>query len=159
SLAQRVGSEPVANREAAELVKACAQAVHYAHEHGVVHRDLKPGNILIDSRGQPRITDFGLAKCLNRDTALTVTGQVLGTPGYMPPEQAGGTAKTIGPAADVYALGAVLYALVTGRPPFQGRDAAHTLRLLVEEEPEPPGRHNPRVGKDLQTIILKCLEK
>lgn len=159
SLAQRLG-EPLANREAAEIVKACAEAVHYAHQRGVIHRDLKPGNVLMDARGQPRITDFGLAKRLDQDKgSLTVTGQVLGTPSYMPPEQAGGTAKQIGPPADVYALGAVLYALVTGQPPFQGRDPAHTLRLVVDEEPIPPSRHNSRVGRDLQTIILKCLEK
>jgi hypothetical protein len=159
SLAQRLAGGPLANREAAELVKACAEAVQYAHARGVIHRDLKPANILLDAQGRPRVTDFGLAKRTDRNQALTGTGQILGTPHYMPPEQASGANQTVGPAADIYALGAVLYALLTGRPPFEGPNVLDTLRQVQEQEPLPPSRRNPKTARDLETICLKCLEK
>jgi hypothetical protein len=159
SLTQRLARGPVSNREAAELLRDCATAVQYAHEHGVIHRDLKPGNILLDGQGRPSITDFGLAKRLDRGPGPTVTGQIVGTPEYMAPEQAAGANKTIGPAADVYALGAVLYTLLTGRPPFQGEQVMDTLLKVIEQDPVPPSRLEPRTARDLETICLKCLEK
>ena len=119
SLSQRLADGPAAAREAAELMPQVAEAIEYAHQRGVIHRDLKPANILLDRNGNPRVTDFGLAKKLQGDSGLTGSGQIMGTPSYMPPEQAGGKRGEVGPAADVYALGATLYALVTGRPPFQ----------------------------------------
>ncbi len=132
------------------------RALHHA---GVVHRDLKPANVLLDEHGQPRVTDFGLAKRTSVDSGMTATGQILGTPSYMPPEQARGDIDTVGPLADVYALGAVLYCLLTGRPPFQAANVMETLRHVLEREPVPPSRLNPSVPADLETICLKCLEK
>ena len=125
SLAQKVAEGPC-RPEAADLVGQVAEAVQYAHERGVIHRDLKPANVLLDLQGKPRITDFGLAKTIRDDRGLTATGQVMGTPSYMPPEQAAGRIEEIGPAADVYALGAILYCLVTGRPPFQASSPTET---------------------------------
>jgi WD40 repeat protein len=138
---------------------AIVEAVAYAHRAGVVHRDLKPGNILIDAEGRPRITDFGLAKQVAGDSQLTVTGQILGTPSYMAPEQASGEIDRVGPVADVYALGALLYALVTGRPPFQAASLMETLKLVQEAEPVAPASLQPGVPRDLETICLKCLAK
>jgi tetratricopeptide (TPR) repeat protein/predicted Ser/Thr protein kinase len=158
SLAHRVARGPLPAREAAALVQAVAEAMAYAHARGVVHRDLKPGNILVDREGRPRITDFGIAKRMTEDSGQTRAGEVMGTPSYMPPEQARGS-KDVGPAADVYALGAVLYALLDARPPFQAATVHETLRLVVDEEPMPPRRLNPSVPRDLETICLKCLEK
>ncbi|MBI3865187.1 MAG: protein kinase, partial [Planctomycetia bacterium] len=159
SLARRLAAGPLPPRAAADLIRQIALAVDYAHEQGIVHRDLKPGNILLDRHGQPRITDFGLAKQLEQDADLTGTGQVLGTPGYMPPEQAAGRIDQIGPRSDVYSLGALLYCLVTGRPPFHAASATETLVQVLEREPVPPRRLNPDIPLDIETISLKCLEK
>jgi len=159
SLAQKVAGGPLPAREAAELVKQVAESVHYAHERGVIHRDLKPANVLLDLQGRPRITDFGLAKTIQNDRGLTATGQVMGTPSYMPPEQASGQTEHIGPPADVYALGAILYCLLTGRPPFQASSPMDTLLQVLELEPVPPRQLNLSVPRDLETIALKCLQK
>src|SRR5262249_10089208 len=134
SLAVRVRERPLPPREAASLMKHVAEAVAYAHCHGIIHRDLKPGNVLLDVNGQPKVADFGLAKMLQEDSELTVTGQVLGTPAYMPPEQASGKGLEVGPAADIYSLGATLYCLLTGKPPFQAASTMETLKLVLEEE-------------------------
>jgi WD40 repeat protein/tRNA A-37 threonylcarbamoyl transferase component Bud32 len=159
SLAAKVARGPLPPPEAADLVRTVAKAVHYAHQKGVIHRDLKPGNILLDREGQPRVTDFGLAKRVTGESELTTAGQVLGTPSYMPPEQAAGKLDRIRPASDVYALGAVLYTLVTGRPPFQAANPVDTLLQVLEQEPVSPRQLNARVPRDLETIALKCLEK
>ncbi len=124
-----------------------------------MHRDLKPANILLDKNGNPRVTDFGLAKKLKEDSGLTGSGQIMGTPSYMPPEQAGGKRGDVGPAADVYALGATLYALVTGRPPFQAASPMDTLLQVLGQEAVPVRQLNPAVPRDLETICLRCLEK
>ena len=159
SLAQAVKSGPLPPRRAAELIKLVAEAVGYAHSRGVVHRDLKPGNILVDESGQPRVTDFGLAKRTDGDSSLTQIGQVVGTPSYMPPEQAEGRNDQVGELADVYSLGATLYCLLTGRPPFQGASMVETLGQVVAKEPVALRMLNPAVDRDLETIVLKCLEK
>lgn len=164
SLAKQVASGPLPPREAAELVVKVAGAIAYAHERGVIHRDLKPGNILLDKNRQPRVTDFGLAKRTSTTAegsgveALTATGQILGTPSYMPPEQAAGKSD-VGPLADVYSLGAVLYTLLTGRPPFQSANMVDTLLAVLEEEPIAPRKLVSSLPLDLSTICLKCLEK
>jgi eukaryotic-like serine/threonine-protein kinase len=159
SLSQRLADGPLPTREAAELIRRVSDAIEYAHQRGVIHRDLKPANILLDRSGNPRVTDFGLAKKVQGDSGLTGSGQIMGTPSYMPPEQAGGPRGDVGPAADVYALGATLYALVTGRPPFQAATAMDTVIQLIGEEPVPPRRLNASIPRDLETICLKCLEK
>ncbi len=159
SLSQRLAEGPLPPREAAALLVKVALAIDYAHQRGVIHRDLKPANILVDANGNPRVTDFGLAKKVQGDSGLTGSGQIMGTPSYMPPEQAGGERGAVGPAADVYALGATLYALVTGRPPFQAATAMDTVLQVMSDEPVPPRRLNVSVPVDLETICLKCLQK
>lgn len=158
SLAAKVARGPLPFQEAAELVRMVCEAISYAHKHGVIHRDLKPANILLDQDGRPKVTDFGLAKQIETDSSLTRTGQILGTPSYMPPEQASGKV-TSDPTADVYSLGAVLYCLLAGRPPFQASNAMDTLLLVMDQQPISPRRLVPSIPVDLESICLKCLEK
>ena len=146
-------------RAAALLVAEAAEAVHHAHIRGILHRDLKPANILIDGEGHPHVTDFGLAKWVEADTELTRTGVILGTPAFMSPEQAAGRRGTITVATDVYGLGAILYALLTGKAPFGGEGFMETLDAVRSRSPDPPRKIDGRVSRDLETIVLKCLEK
>jgi WD40 repeat protein len=159
SLAALVRDHPLPAETAARHVKTAAEAIHYAHRQGFLHRDLKPSNILIDEANQPRITDFGLAKRMDSDSGLTITGAVLGTPSYMSPEQAAGKSDQVGPASEVYSLGAILYELLTGRPPFQAATPLDTVLLVLNSEPVSPRLLAPRLNRDLETISLKCLEK
>lgn len=159
NLAEFVREHPLPPRTAARYVHQIAEAIHFAHQQGTLHRDLKPSNVLIDANDEVKITDFGLATQVEADSGLTQTGQILGTPSYMPPEQAQGKRLLIGPASDVYSLGAILYELLTGRPPFKADNTLETLRQVIETEPISPRLLNPAVPKDLETICLKCLEK
>jgi hypothetical protein len=159
SLAQRLETGPLSGRVAARYVEAIARAIQHAHQHGILHRDLKPGNILIDRGDEPHVTDFGLAKRLHGDTRQTRTGAVLGTPGYMAPEQAAGRVKELSPPTDVYGLGAILYECLTGRPPFEAETPVATMTQVLERDPAPPSLLNPNVDRDLETVCLKCLEK
>ena len=154
-----VRRKPTSVRQAAELIAKVARTVHYAHEHGILHRDIKPGNILLDKNGEPHLTDFGLARLLDTQSSVTRTIDVLGTPSYMAPEQAAGETTKLSKATDVYGLGAVLYQLLTGQPPFAGGTTYETIRLLRDTEPRPPRLLNPKIDRDLSTICLKCLEK
>ncbi|HUE71084.1 MAG TPA: protein kinase [Pirellulaceae bacterium] len=159
NLAQIVRERPLPIATAAECVRDIATVLKYAHEQKVLHRDLKPSNILLDAHGRVRITDFGLAKRVEGESDLTMTGQILGTPSYMSPEQAAAQHAIIGPSTDIYALGAILYELITGRPPFRSENVAETLRQVQHDEPVRPRLLNPKLPRDLETICLKCLEK
>jgi TolB-like protein/Tfp pilus assembly protein PilF len=154
-----VRRSPIAIGQAAELIARVARTVHYAHGHGILHRDIKPGNILIDKTGEPHLTDFGLARLLDTQSSVTRTIDVLGTPSYMAPEQAAGQITKLCKATDVYGLGAVLYQLLTGQPPFAGGTTYETIRLLRDTEPKQPRVLNSKIDRDLSTICLKCLEK
>jgi TolB-like protein/Tfp pilus assembly protein PilF len=150
---------PMSIRQAVELIVKVARIVHYAHEHGILHRDIKPGNILLDAKGEPHLTDFGLARLVESESSVTHTLEVLGTPSYMPPEQAVGNNAAVSSATDVYGLGAVLYQLLTGQPPFAGGTTYETIKLLLDTEARQPRLLNPKIDRDLSTICLKCLEK
>lgn len=154
-----VKHKPVSVKQTAELIAKVARTVHYAHEHGILHRDLKPGNILLDAKGEPQLTDFGLARLVESESTVTHTLEVLGTPSYMSPEQAAGNNATLASATDVYGVGAVFYNLLTGHPPFTGGTTYETIKLLLETDPRPPRFSNPKVDRELSTICLKCLEK
>jgi serine/threonine protein kinase/tetratricopeptide (TPR) repeat protein len=151
--------EAMSIRRAVELIAKVARTIHYAHEHGILHRDIKPGNILLDAKGEPHLTDFGLARLVESDSSVTHTLDVLGTPSYMAPEQAVGNNAGISSVTDVYGLGAVLYQLLTGQPPFAGGTTYETIKLLLDTEPKQPRLINPKIDRDLSTICLKCLEK
>src|SRR5216110_666718 len=151
--------EPMPIRRAVELIAKVARTVHYAHEHGILHRDIKPGNILLDAKGEPHLTDFDLARLVETESTVTRTKEVLGTPSYMAPEQAVGNNAAVSSATDVYGLGAVLYQLLTGHPPFAGGTTYETIKLLEDTDPRPPRQLNPKIDRDLSTICLKCLDK
>src|SRR5256714_14743789 len=151
--------EPIPIRRAAELIAKLARTVSYAHEHGILHRDIKPGNILLDTKGEPQLTDFGLARLVEAESTVTRTMEALGTPSYMAPEQAAGEYTKLSNTTDVYGLGAVLYQLLTDHPPFAGGATYETIRLLLNSEPRQPRLLNPKIDRDLSTICLKCLEK
>lgn len=159
TLARRLADGPLPPREAASILAPICRAVEYAHQRGVLHRDLKPSNILTDRDGQPLVADFGLAKWIGAEASLTSPGAVVGTPSYMAPEQAAGAHGRIGSCSDVYSLGAILYQMLTGRPPFQAATAIETVFLVLEQEPVPPQLLNPTTDRDLELIALKCLQK
>jgi eukaryotic-like serine/threonine-protein kinase len=159
SLADQVGGRPLPAQQAARYVQIIAEAVHFAHQHGTLHRDLKPQNVLIDEHDQPRITDFGLAKILGDESSLTMSGQVMGSPSYMAPEQAAGRHDQVGPHSDLYALGAILYELLAGRPPFKEPTIMATMQKVMTAEPAAPRSFRSGVPADVETICLKCLEK
>ena len=159
SLAASLAGKPLPPRKAAELLLALSRAVHAAHEHGIIHRDLKPGNILLSEKGIPKICDFGLARQFENPADQTRTGQLVGTPSYMAPEQVQGNRGVQGPAVDVYSLGAVLYETLTGRPPFLADNPLDTMQLVMNQDPVVPRRWQPKTPRDLETICLKCLAK
>ncbi len=158
-LTKDIAKGPMSERDAAQLVMTIARAIHYAHQQGVIHRDLKPANILLDVQGVPHVSDFGLAKQVDSSDSLTDTGAILGTPSYMSPEQASGGRGNVGPVSDVYSLGAILYALVTGRPPFQSSSPVDTVLMVLEQDPLPPRLLNTKMSRDLELIVLKSLQK
>src|SRR5436190_1497277 len=151
--------EPMSVRRTAELLVKIARTVQFAHDRGILHRDIKPGNILLDKNGEPHLTDFGLARLIEQESTITNSFEVLGTPSYMPPEQAAGQLKDLTAAADVYALGAVFYQMLTGEPPFAGGTTYETIRLVLETEPRNPRTRNAKIDPDRATICLKSLEK
>ncbi len=159
TLGGRLAGQPLPPRQAAAIASTLAAAIQYAHERGVVHRDLKPANVLLSAQGMPKIADFGLAKRLDTETFQTQSGAVVGTPSYMAPEQASGQNREVGTAADVYALGAILYETLTGRPPFKADSVWNTILQVLQQDPVPPRRLVPTVPADLETICLKCLQK
>jgi serine/threonine protein kinase len=159
SLAKQAGHFRDDPRAAARLVSTLARALHYAHGRGFLHCDLKPSNVLLDGQGKPYVTDFGLARRTGEDSSLSMTGAILGTPSYMAPEQATGSRARLGPATDVYGLGAILYELLTGRPPFRSPTIMETVVQVLERDPAPPRELRPEVPRDLEGICLKCLEK
>jgi serine/threonine-protein kinase len=159
TLAERLNEGPLPAREAARLLAIVARAIHYAHQRGVVHRDLKPSNILLDSQNLPHVTDFGLAKLISASAPLTRTGSVIGTPSYMAPELAAGARGEVGPLSDVYSLGAMLYHMLTGRPPFQSSSPVDTVLMLLEQDVVPVRVVNPDADRDLEMIALRCLQK
>ncbi len=154
-----VKREPMPIRRSVELIAKVARTVHYAHEHGILHRDIKPGNILLDAKGEPLLADFGLAGLVEAESTITRTLELMGTPSYMAPEQAAGETTNVTKATDIYGLGAVFYQLLTGHPPFAGGTSYQTIRLLLDTEPRQPRLWNPKIGRELSTICLKCLEK
>jgi serine/threonine protein kinase/tetratricopeptide (TPR) repeat protein len=158
-LDELVRREPLSLRKAAEMIAKLARTVHYAHERGILHRDIKPGNILVDREGEPSLTDFGLARLVETESTVTRTLEVLGTPSYIAPEQAAGKTAQLSAATDVYGLGAVFYQLVTGHPPFAGGTTYETIRLVLETEPRNPRLWNSKVDRDLTNICLRCLDK
>jgi serine/threonine-protein kinase len=159
-LDKKITGIPQPPREAAQLVETLCRAMHFAHEQGIIHRDLKPANILMTQDGVPKITDFGLAKLLEEETSSqTKSGTIMGTPSYMAPEQARGEVRAVGPHSDLYTLGAILYELLTGRPPFHGANPMDTVMQVTRDEPIPPSRLQPKTPRDLETICLKCLQK
>src|SRR6266516_7132001 len=158
-LDQVIKRKPMSIRHATELIAKVARTVDYAHEHGILHRDIKPGNILLDAKGEPLLTDFGLARLVEAESTVTRTKEVMGTPSYMAPEQAMGNNAAVSSATDVYGLGAVLYQLLTGHPPFAGGTTYETIKLVLDTEPRQPRLLNPKIDRDLSTICLKCLEK
>jgi serine/threonine-protein kinase len=159
NLARALAATPQSARHAANLVGALAQAMHVAHQSGFVHRDLKPANIQLTAGGTPRIGDFALARYIGEDPVLALSGARIGTPSYMAPEQFLGKAEAVGPATDIYALGAVLYEMLTGRPPFRGATDAEIERQVVFERPVRPSQLSPKIPRDLETICLTCLHK
>lgn len=159
TLSSLVASQPLPPRKAARILRAVARGIDYAHQHGILHRDLKPSNILVDQHGQPLVTDFGLAKRTGQVAVITQTGDILGTPAYMAPEQAAGDRGQVGPASDVYSLGAILYHMLTGRPPFQAASTVDTLLMVLEQDPVPPRMLNPHADRDLEMIAMRCLQK
>lgn len=159
TLLQRLAREPMKPREIARLMAKVARAIEFAHRRGVFHRDLKPSNILIDEANEPHVTDFGLAKQTDREASVTRSGAIVGTPAYMAPEQANGARGTVGPQSDVYSLGAVLYHMLTNRPPFQAASPVDTVLMLLEQDPVPPRIVNPLADADLEMICLRCLQK
>jgi eukaryotic-like serine/threonine-protein kinase len=159
SLAELIRERPLPPRKAATYLKTIAETIHYAHSRGVLHRDLKPSNVLLDEKQQPKISDFGLAKLMQSDSKLTLSGTVMGSPSYMSPEQASGRGHSLSVQGDVYSLGAILYELLTGRPPFQADTTLEVLRLVIDAEPVSLRQLNKNIPHDLDTICLKCLEK
>lgn len=159
TLDERIARGPLPQREAAEIIAQVARAVQFAHEQGFVHRDLKPSNILLTKQGQALITDFGLAKQWNADVHLTRSGMLVGTPAYMSPEQAGGRRELLGPATDIYSLGSMLYFTLTGRPPFVAETAVEVVMLVIEQDPSPPRALRPSLDRDLEMIVIRCLQK